>query len=349
MAQHLLMGGREFEGGLMAFLNPPHAAIAGAPLGWLADHTSLRLAFLAWCIVNVLLLIRLDYLVRLRIGAEQGETRWMITFALLAFYPVSYTLAVGQLSLLLAVSACELLRALEIERPFAAAVWLAVLSVKPQILPPLILMLAIRGYWRALGWAALIGIGLVLATAAILGPAIWFEYLRNLHALEQFFAAGTPTYMMNLRGALTRALGSNVSPGVVYAICVGAWIVAMAALALLLARRRDHDEAALRTDFAMTLAVALFFSPHLFPQDTVMWVVVLAAYWQSLRSRADDGQWFAAFALCWPLVFAVTLGLERAMAAPHLRVTPVTLLMVVALATIGRAATLRPDYYTSRT
>src|SRR6478672_1995687 len=68
-AQHLLMGERTFEGGLMAFLNPPHAALAGLPFGWIADRAGPGVALAAWTSLNILLLLRLDHLVRSRLDA----------------------------------------------------------------------------------------------------------------------------------------------------------------------------------------------------------------------------------------------------------------------------------------
>src|SRR5262245_22371713 len=54
--QQMLMHGGYFEGGLMAFLNPPHAALAGVPFGWLADHAGEAVAFTASTVCNLGLL-----------------------------------------------------------------------------------------------------------------------------------------------------------------------------------------------------------------------------------------------------------------------------------------------------
>jgi hypothetical protein len=342
-AQHLLMGDRTFEGGLMAFLNPPHAALAGLPFGWIAEHAGPGVALAAWTSVNILLLLRLDHLVRRLLGAQHGEMRWTMTIALLAFYPVLYTVAVGQFSLLLAVGALELFRALADKRPRAAAVWLMVLSIKPQLLPPLLLLLVLRRYWRTLGWAAVLAAGAAAICAAALGISIWFDYLRNLHALEGFFAKGTPAYMMNLRGALTRLLGPGASPPAIYLAAIGAWIAAMAALAFVLVRRGVAGEPDLRIDFALTLAVALFFNPHLFPQDAVIWVVALTLYISGLRAQGRPWTAFSAFALSWPICFAVSRILDaRDDGAADLRLTPLVVAIVIALVWMTWTALRKP-------
>jgi hypothetical protein len=333
------MGGQEFIGGLMAFLNPPHAALAGVPLGWVADHAGAGVAFAIWIGVNVALLLRLDFLIRSLLGARGGERRWMVTFALLAYYPVFYTIGIGQLSLLLAVSVFELFRALEDQRPLIAAVWLIVLSIKPQLLPPLLLLLAWRRNWRALGWAAVFGVGVASICAAALGASIWLDYLRNIRALEQFFAAGTPAYMMNLRGALTRLLGPQTSPAVIYRVAIDAWLAAMVALALVFVRRGVSGD--LRTEFALALAVSLFFNPHLFPQDTVIWIVALGLYIAGLRAGGRSWTLFSVFALSWPICFVVSRALDLSTGPERLYMTPALLAMVVALGTMTWTALAR--------
>src|SRR4029079_18133767 len=104
-AQQMLMEGFQFHGGLMAFLNPPHVALAGLPFGWLADHAGERVAFLVWTAGNVGLLVTLERWLREAWGPTDRPTRWVITTALVAFYPAFLTLNIGQTSLLLAVAA----------------------------------------------------------------------------------------------------------------------------------------------------------------------------------------------------------------------------------------------------
>jgi hypothetical protein len=337
-AQHLVMGGRQFEGGLMAFLNPPHVALAGLPFGWLADRAGERAAFLAWTAVNLGLLVRLDRGLRALLGAERGRARWMVTASLLGFYPVLYAVSIGQLSLLLAVAALELERALAAGRPWRAAAWIVVLSCKPQLASPVLALLAARRRWAVLGRAAVIAGALAALTAVVLGPSIWPDYFRSVRGLERFFGTGTPAYMMNVRAALTRLLGRAASPDAVYAAAAAAWAAALGALALALARRPTAGESAARAELAVALAVGLLFSPHLFAQDATLWAVALALHVAALRARGEPWRRFAAFAFTWPLLFAlvrvVDLGGGR---GPSLRIDPAVAAMAVAVAAMSRA------------
>jgi hypothetical protein len=330
-AQHLLMSPAEFKGGLMAFLNPPHAALAGLPFGWVADHAGLDAAFALWTLLNILLVIRLDFLLRAILGAERGEARWTATFALLAFFPLFYAIFIGQLSVLLAVAAFECYRALSRDRHRAAAAWLLVLSIKPQLVPPFLVLLAVRRDWTTLRFAAMFaGIAAAL-TAAALGPLIWLDYLRNLHALERFFAGGTPDHMMNVRGVLTRLVGSRLSIEGVYAISTGLWLIVMAALAFVLSHRRAARRVDLRADFALTMAAALFFSPHLFPQDALLWVVSLSLYGAWLRDNSPHAERFQLFIGLWPLLFIVTRAFDMKYGGPWFAIDPAIAVMMTAL------------------
>jgi len=345
-AQHHLMGTLSFEGGLMAFLNPPHVALAGTPLGWLADRAGEPVAFAVWAAVSLLLLLRLDALVRSLVAAPRGLPRATVTTAILAFYPCLYSIAIGQISILLAVAALELSRALERQRPGAAAAWATVLSAKPQLLVPVLVFLAARRRWDVLARVAAIGGALIAVTAAVLGPAIWLDWLRSLRSLERFFASGTPIFMMNLRGSLTRLFGA-AHADTVYAVALGAWAAAMGALALALLGRRaagvGDGRAEQRGELGAALALGLLLCPHLFAQDAVMWIAALALYLAARRERGDDLRSFVPFALAWPILFAfayvVDLGSGR---GPRSPVDIVFVAMVAATFAMARGFLRRP-------
>jgi hypothetical protein len=274
-AQHVVMGGAQFEGGLLAFLNPPHAALAGIPFGWLRQISSAPVAFASWTVLNLVLLVLLDRWLRITVGAGTGSTRWIVTFALVAFYPVFEVIKIGQLSILLAVAVLGLYRATLNSRPLAGAAWLLVISVKPQLMLPLLVFLVIRRSFTLLGYFALMSIMVGVVTAIVLGPMIWIDYLRHVGALEHFFATGTPEYMFNVRGLLARE-AIFLQPQTTQRIAYAGSIVATACLGIVFWRWRIHDAEDVQTAYALAVATALLFSPHLFVQDTVIWAVPLA-------------------------------------------------------------------------
>src|SRR5207245_262773 len=86
--QELLMFGMHFEGGLMAFLNPPHAALASAPFGWLADRRGEQTAFIVWTSANLTVLAILVRSLLDEWGMTTRQHKLMLASAVLGFYPV---------------------------------------------------------------------------------------------------------------------------------------------------------------------------------------------------------------------------------------------------------------------
>lgn len=305
--QHLLMGGGYFEGGLMAFLNPPHAALATAPVGWLADRFGEQAAFTLWTIGNLGVVALLIRALSDEWGTGSRRDRWMLAVAVLAFYPVFCALRQGQPSVLLALAVLEVYRAERASRPWAVAGWLVVISSKPQLVPMIVLYLAARGCWRALAAAAAMMTATVTITALALGTAIWSEYVGQVRYLEQFWGSGTPDYMLNVRGAVLRVVGLGehawIDP-VVYAV----WLMAMVLVGVLFLRRHIADAPDARPAYAFAVAVAVLTNPHVFVHDTIIWVVPLVLCAAAMRDAGAEWSRFAQFALVWPAVFAAAGG-----------------------------------------
>lgn len=307
--QQSLMGGMHFQGGLMAFLNPPHAALAGVPFGWLADHAGERAAFIAWTGGNLVLLAVLDRYLQEAWNSSAPQHEWVLTFALLAFYPVWSAVNNGQTSILLAVAVLGVYRASERSQAWTAGAWLSVLSIKPQLLPLALIYLAARRCWRAIACGTLILLILAALTTAALGPSIWFDYATQVRHLEVFWGTGTPAYMLNVRGALTRMMGLS-KPHAVDALAYATWMLAMVVVAMVLISRRVDRTNDTRSAYALVVAVALLTNPHLFVQDAVIWVVPLVLHAAAIRSASEEWWLFAPFALAWPVLFAATRLLD---------------------------------------
>jgi hypothetical protein len=305
--QQALMGGMYFQGGLMAFLHPPHAALAGVPFGWLADHAGERAAFAVWTTGNLGLLAILDRWLRDEWRATGRGHEWILTCALLAFYPVFCAVNNGQTSILLAVAVLGVYRASERSRPWTAGAWVSVLSIKPQLLPMVLIYLVARHHWRAMACAALILAMLVALTTAWLGLSIWFDYVTQVRNLEVFWGTGTPAYMLNVRGALTRMMAGEQHD--IDTIAYAVWACAMVLVATVLVHRRVHRAVDARSAYALVVAVALLTNPHLFVQDAVIWAVPLVLH-ATTQGVSDEWPAFALFALSWPVLFTATRLLD---------------------------------------
>jgi hypothetical protein len=308
--QQLLMSGLHFQGGLMAFLNPPHAALVSVPFGWLADHVGERAAFAAWTVGNLALLA---VLVRTLCDEwrviEDRRHQFILGSAVLGFCPVVSALRQGQPSILLAVAVLGLYRAAKAARHWTGGAWLVVLTIKPQLVPIVVIYLAARRNWRLLGCASAILAIVVAITAAALGPTIWFDYVHQVRVLEHFWGSGTPDQMLNVRGALTRMIGLDEHVRI-DAVSEAVWLAAMVLVGVVLVRRRIDKARDTRSAYAFVIAVALLSNPHLFIHDAVIWTVPLVLYAAALCDAAGAWRPFALFALSWPLVFAVAGSLD---------------------------------------
>ncbi len=303
VTQQGLMGGRYFEGGLMSFLNPPHAALVSVPVGWLADHVGEQAAFVIWTGANLAVLSMFVRSLCDEWGATARQHQWMLTSALLAFYPVFCALKNGQTSILLALAVLGVYRAAKASHPWTGGAWLLILSIKPQLVPMVVLYLAARRCWRLLSYASGMLIVTVAITALALGPMIWLDYLRQIGTLEHFWGTGTPVYMLNIRGSLTRMIGLGGHVGI-DAVSYEVWLVAMVLVGMVFVRRRIDERDDARPAYAFAIAMALLSNPHLFIHDAVIWTVPLVLYAAAMRDAEREWRPFVQFALLWPVLFA---------------------------------------------
>ena len=113
-----------------------------------------------------------------------GWTRWLWLFGALAWYPLLYSLALGQpvAFVLLAVVACW--RLAESNRPYLAGVALAGIAFKPQLAIAVPFVLLVAGRWRVVGSWALTSAVLAGVSLLIIGAQGLTDY-RSLLAEAQ--------------------------------------------------------------------------------------------------------------------------------------------------------------------
>jgi hypothetical protein len=324
-AQARLIAPHAFPGGLMAYLNPPHAALAFAPFAWLDLATGFRLWTAAQLVLAFLVARQVLALARPR----DALGRWLVVTAVLAFQPLFYAIQQGQLSLLLTLAALRLYAALAARDDRRAAGWLFVLALKPQVLPLLLVLLVVERRWRVLLGAAALGLGAVVGSSVFLGWAIWPSYIAGLPQLEAYFAQGTAEHMVTLRGLLATALGASTAAArSALRLSVAALAVAAAALAFAWTRAEapapslDAD-ARLARRFSLALGLGLALCPHLFLQDVTLWIAALAVFWRSLAADAPRAWAFARFALAWPLAFTAIAAISDGGRGAPLALVPI--------------------------
>lgn len=140
------------------FLSPPPAAWLVLPLTLVGPQA----AFFVWLVVSLAALVATWWVAAP--GPGLVRTAWLL--GAIAWYPVQYSLSLGQpvMLVLLAVVACW--RLAELGRPYLAGAVLGLSVLKPQLTIAMPLVLLVAGRWRiAAGWAvtiALLAIGSLL-------------------------------------------------------------------------------------------------------------------------------------------------------------------------------------------
>jgi hypothetical protein len=323
---------------MLAFLHPPHLALAGVWIAWLGDHAGGRAAMFAWLACNLGLLGVLIAQVRRRLALDAVQTL-AAAAAILAFFPVIDVLTQGQFSALLAVAALGLAAAVDDRRPWAAAAWLLVISFKPQLFPPVLAALLARREWRTLGASAVLGLTAALLTVAALGAHVWWDWLSSVRALERLFGGGNAAVMPTIRGFLGRTIPALVGPRL-EAIGLGLWAAGAAAVFLVLLRdaRRGRQGAAGQA-IGFAVAVALVVSPHLYQHDVLIWVVPTVLALAAARPDPDAWRWRVRLALAWPAWAMVGEVADSSDAwPPRLPVDPrlIPIMIVLVWATLSR-------------
>ncbi len=213
--------------------------------------------------------------------------------ALLILAPATALMAcygqTGFLTAALLVGGMRLLPA----RPLLAGVLLGLLAIKPQLAVLVPVALAACGAWRAIAAAALTVAAGVLLSGALLGWAMWPDWLAQLPVQAAFAEASInhlrkPTIMANL-------LLAGVAPAIAHAVQAA---LALAMLPLVwIAYRRGPDPQAL----AVLIAATFVGAPYAFLYDLTLLtnaaLVLLAARPATVWRLADTAIVVLALAL----------------------------------------------------
>ena len=320
--QQQILAGHSFADGLLPYINPPHAALLFAPLSVLRRSS----AFFVWGLGQLLLLI---WLLRLLIQLARqwaAHERWSMISAVLAFPPLLFTFQLGTFSLLMLVCVLQLYVELKNAHDTRAGLWLAMGTLKPQaVLLPAVMLLGARR-WRAAVSASLAVIVMVLFSSIVLGWRVWPDFVRVIGTASSLFGVYgiVPADMYNLKGALTLLLGNDQGPWINLSSMAALMIAAAATLWVSTVAARPN-EPGFELPMALTILSGILFSPHSYPHDSVMLVAPTVLFYAYLRERDLPRRAYAAFVLCWPLLFLIS----ECVIAESLRVRPPVVVMAV--------------------
>ena len=286
----------------LPFDAPLALALPWVPLTFL----SLELAFHVWQIVTLCLLMLAMLLLARWLPLGRRSLPLAIA-ALLASPPTWALFGEGQSSALLLLGAVLLIGALRHDRWWLAATGALLLGLKPQYLPAYLILIAARRQWRTLA-AALLG-AVTAGLSPLLAGGLNGLVAMVWSALEA--GQGVARYNASLIGTISAFLPGRLPTILGFSL----WAVALVTLAVVAVRRERAHAIALA---ALATVVAILFSPHALPYDTVLlavpaWLSFVLHRMNAIPSPA-------------PAWLAVAVALVLDLGSPLVSLAPVVLL-----------------------
>jgi hypothetical protein len=264
--------------GYMPFINPPAAAAFLSPLATLTEST----ARLVWLLISVGLAVACA----LVLTAGRGiRVRLAALLVVLATFPAYQTFTEGQWSFVLLLGCLVALVAARRGHETLAGVALGVLWLKPPLLVLVLIWLLLTRHWRVAEGMA----GAVIAATAVALPWTGIQanlnYARYLGDVVAAHAGGAGAAGQTAwEGALPNMEGLIGLAATVFgqqnALAVDTATVAVAALLVgffAWAMRSHWRDRPLRLGYVIAaVCLGLLLDPHLYAQDCVLVVVLVA-------------------------------------------------------------------------
>jgi hypothetical protein len=271
---------------------------------------------------------------------------WVLSMAACSYLPLIRGLMLGQNSALVLLGMCGLYVSLKRGLDGWAAAALVLVSLKPQILPAVLLLLVLERHWKALGIFVSVMVGMSIAAMPLLGVMWPIDYVKLLLGVAGWGNTGAidPAIMHNWRGFFTNLLG-DTAPGLVTPFFILLSLVSLALVAWAWYRTRprlsseygyeDERDVESPSDYvprrdllwALMGIAAVLTSLHLNPHDLALLIFpawIIGAY-------ATSGLWSKGLSRLWLalLTFGYILA-PLTLTNPTAVVIPSVLLMAVA-------------------
>lgn len=283
----------------LPFVFAPFALAIYAPLAALPYDQ----AEVVWYAINAGMLLALPLLLKKRLGMRLPSCAIALIVPLL-FLPAILALLQGQPSILILLLFARGYADLGDGKETRAGCWLALASVKPQLLLPMLLALLVWRKRQAL-WSFFATCGaLTLLSAFLVGWRATLSYPRALTqyaGMQNRLGAEHPASMPNLRGFLYVLLHAHMPPSMLQTITVAISLLLLAATMLLLNRYRQVSA----VSFAVLVVVTLMTSYHSYLHDDSLLLLPLLLLGNTLLQR---GRFRAATALTIAAIFLLPLA-----------------------------------------
>lgn len=245
------------------FVSPPPAALFFVPFGVLPYAA----AAVLWLIISVGGLVIVTYLLRRSWPADRWPY-WTAVLMAVASQPVLELIGGGQDSWLVLLSFVVAWRLWRAGRGLGAGIALTPATlVKPQLVLPIIVLLVLCVGIRTLCGLILASAGSAVASAALLGPHVWWDWMRAITSplFTEQVSLGQAYKAASLPGFLT-AISPAGARGVVAQVGLAAGLALLVGWTVWLVRYRPSQSMACST----ATFVAVLVAPHAMIYDLVI-------------------------------------------------------------------------------
>jgi hypothetical protein len=258
--------------GPLPYIHPPFEALFFLPLTLLPYS----LAFAAWNVTNLAMLLGVAMLLKKSLLSLQGTPVWQMVLLCLAFFPVFANFHQGQDAILLLLVVALSFRALDRDADFLAGCWLGFGLFKYHLILPLAVILVLwRGRKFVFGFAS-VSSAVLLISLAIVGWKGALQYpIYAWHVVSQpAFGGIPPGQLPNLFGLLAGwPLAQKI--GLAMQIVVAAVSVALLTMVAGLRKHAQHG-VMFRLCFASAIIAALLVGYSTNSYDLSLLVVPVA-------------------------------------------------------------------------
>jgi Glycosyltransferase family 87 len=247
---------------------------------WPVSGLSYRMALIAWALANLGFLFLIAWLLAPDGRSLNLTTGTPLVLYLLAFYPVMYVLGEGQDSIVFLLLVVLSLRSLDRGWIFLAGLLLALACFKFHLaLMIVFFVFLLRGKWHGLAGFATGAVVVGGISLALVGPAIFHDYMTMLRRQELMTPWGfIPWFMPNVRGFLQWWLARWLDAGLILPVVfmssavvgvVAAWFVLRkGALGDKTVRGKANGDESMV--YSLAILTTLLVSYHLHMQDLTL-------------------------------------------------------------------------------
>ena len=247
----------------LPFIRPAYQALLFVPFSLLPY----RSAYLAFLVVNLVLLALAFRILRSYMSNLMRVWRFLPVFLFLVFYPISLALMQGQDSILLLLLFTAALAALDGGQELRAGMLVGLGLFKMQIVIPIALLFLLWRRWRFFAGFALSACLLSLISLWVVGFAQTAAYARSLLSVGINMPAALQfplrvSIMANLRGLFVGLLGSRLPAFWIQALVLVASVSVLLWVALAVPGKQRRTDA-----FVLAITASLIVSYYLFIHD----------------------------------------------------------------------------------